>query len=611
MRAPRVLLVDMPSASAGHPSLGLGSLQAMLRDAGIICDVAYPNILFAREIGVAAYERIALDLPHPALAGEWVFAGCLYKGGRLPADGYVDDVLRACWALPDDDVDLVLEARDAAPGFVDDYFAAIDWAAYDVVGFSCGSAQNLASLALARRVKEVHPAALIVFGGSAWDEEMGSELHRRFPFVDVSVSGEAEESLSALVRWLGDGSEAGLRRIPGLVCRLDNAVVTTGPARPVADLEALPLPDYGDYLGAVRESGLSHRIRPSAHVETCRGCWWASRHPCRFCGSPGCRRSYRAKSPEKVLGELRALGHSPFSEVVVVDDVPSPEFFDQVLPALASRPLPVSLFCEVRPEVTREQIRLLGISQARVQPGIESLSDGVLRRMRKGSRGLENIRLLRWCREEKVTPSWNFMYGVPGEDPEEYGRMLELLPAVRFLQPPEACGPVRLDRFSEYAARPAHYGWRNVRPLRSYRYLYPFPEASLRRIAYAFEYDWAPGREPARYVVPLKKAVDSWIDGPDRGAPWVTRDADGWTILDDRGASPPRVRHLDDVEAAVYDACDGICRRGALLARLEESFPDDARLAEKIDAALTSFVEQRLMVRDGDRFLSLALQTGG
>jgi hypothetical protein len=30
----------MPSASAGHPSLGLGSLQATLRDAGIICDVA-------------------------------------------------------------------------------------------------------------------------------------------------------------------------------------------------------------------------------------------------------------------------------------------------------------------------------------------------------------------------------------------------------------------------------------------------------------------------------------------------------------------------------------------------------------------------------------------
>ena len=112
-------------------------------------------------------------------------------------------------------------------------------------------------------------------------------------------------------------------------------------------------------------------------------------------------------------------------------------------------------------------------------------------------------------------------------------------------------------------------------------------------------------------MVPLKKAVESWIDGPDRGAPRVTRDADGSTILDDRGASPPRVRHLDDVEAAVYDACDGICRRDALLARLEESFPDDARLAEKIDAALTSFVEQRLMVRDGDRFLSLALQTGG
>jgi ribosomal peptide maturation radical SAM protein 1 len=609
MSAPRVLLVDMPFASASHPSLGLGSLQATLRDAGVVCDVAYPKILFAREIGVAAYERIALDLPHPALAGEWVFAGCLYQGGRQPAAGYVDDVLRARWSLPDDDVDLVLEARAVAPGFLDDYLATIDWHAYDVVGFSCSSAQNLASLALARRVKEVHPGALTVFGGSSWDEGMGEELHRRFPFVDVGVSGEAEESLLALVRWLGTGG-GGLEQIPGICHRSGGAVINTGPARPVADIEALPLPDYDDYLVALRESALSHRIRPSAHAETCRGCWWASRHACRFCGSPGCRRSYRAKSPEKVVAELRALGRQPFSEVVIVDDVPSPEFFDQVLPELAARPLPVSLFCEVRPEVTREQVRLLGSCRARVQPGIESLSDSVLRRMRKGSRGLENLRLLRWCREEGVVPSWNFMYGLPGEDPEEYARMLELLPAVRFLQPPEACGPVRLDRFSEYAARPAHYGWHNVRPLRSYRYLYPFPEASLRRIAYAFEYDWEPGNEPAGYVAPLREAVESWIARPDEGAPRLSRE-DGETIVtDDRGENV-RVRRLDDLEAAVYEAGGDICRREGLVERLAGSFPGKPRLTERIDDALTSFVEQRLMVRDGDRYLSLALRNDG
>ena len=611
MTTPRVLLVDLPFAAAGHPSLGLGSLQATLRVAGVDCDVLYANVTLAREMGVAAYEHIALDLPHPLLAGEWAFAGCLFEGSMQPADGYVDDVLRGRWRLPVDDVDLIVEARHEATGFLDRCLQSVDWGSYTLVGFSSSSAQNIASLALARRVKEQYPDVLTVFGGSNWDEGMGAELHRRFAFVDIAVSGEAEESLPALVRWLRHRTSAGLRRIPGICHRSAGRTARTGPALPVADLETLPLPDYDDYFEALRTTGLTRRIRPSVHAETCRGCWWAARHPCRFCGSPGCRRTYRAKSPSKVLAELRALAaRSACRLVTIVDDVPSPEFFDEVLPRIAADPLRVPLFCEVRPEVTREHIRLLAAARASVQPGIESLSDNVLRGMRKGSRALENIRLLRWCREEGVTASWNFMYGVPGEDPADYRQMLTLLPAIRFLQPPDACGPVRLDRFSDYGSRPASFGWHKVRPLQAYRYLYPFPEASLRRIAYAFEYDWEPGRDPAEYVGPLREAVESWQRDPEPGEPRLDGNGEEPTLVDDR-RGVHSARRLDPVQAAVYDACDGICGRDELVARLSRRFTDEPRLAARIDRALASFVADLVMVRDRDRYLSLALRDAG
>lgn len=607
MAGPRVLLVDLPFASVGHPSLGLGSLQATLREAGFACDVAYANVAFAREIGVAAYERIALDLPHPVLAGEWVFADCLYGGGRRTADGYITGVLRARWQLPDVDVELVRSARDAAAGFIDRCLESVDWCSYDLIGFSSSTAQNLASLAVARRVRELHHDALIVFGGSNWDEGMGAELHRRFDFVDVAVSGEAEESLPALVRWLRGRSSAGLRRIPGVCYRSAGRTVRTGPAQTVADLDTLPLPDYDDYFEELRANGLTRRIRPSVHAETCRGCWWAAKHPCRFCGSPGCRRAYRAKSPDKVVAELRALAARTACRLVsIVDDVPSPEFFDQVLPQLAADPLRVPIFCEVRAEVTRAHIRLLAASRASIQPGIESLSDNVLRHMRKGSRALENIRLLRWCREDGVTPSWNFMYGVPGEKPGDYQKMLDLLPAIRFLEPPDSCGPVRLDRFSDYASRPASYGWHNIRPLQAYRYLYPFPETSLRRIAYAFEYDWEPGHEPADYVAPVKAAVQAWQLEPDQDAPRVEMTDGGLVIVDARRGSP-LVRQLDDLEEVVYGACTDICSRGELEAVLAERFPEEDGLLDRLDTALAAFVAEHLMATDGDRYLSLAL----
>ena len=202
------------------------------------------------------------------------------------------------------------------------------------------------------------------------------------------------------------------------------------------------------------------------------------------------------------------------------------------------------LFCEVRPDVTRQQLRQLAAARASIQPGIESLNDRVLRLMRKGSRALENVRLLRWCREDGVSASWNFIYGVPGETPADYEQMLDLLPAIRFLEPPDGCGPVRLDRFSDYAAKPASHGWRNVRPLQAYRYLYPFPETSLRRIAYAFEYDWEPGREPAGYVAGVKTAVEAWQAEPDDGEPRLATSENGPTVADSRSGSY-RVRRLD------------------------------------------------------------------
>jgi hypothetical protein len=186
--------------------------------------------------------------------------------------------------------------------------------------------------------------------------------------------------------------------------------------------------------------------------------------------------------------------------------------------------------------------------------------------------------------------------------------MQALLPALRFLDPPCGCGPVRLDRYSAYAERPQDYGLHDVVPLATYRYLYPFPEASLREIAYAFDYAYPAGEEPWDRARPLIDAVAHWQSVPETGAPRLRRDPDGRPFIEDtRSDAAATRRDLDPLEERVFTAAADICSRAQLQVLVESSFPGRDDLEAAVDDALAAFLDARLMVVDGARYLSLAL----
>src|SRR4030095_5227998 len=116
---------------------------------------------------------------------------------------------------------------------------------------------------------------------------------------------------------------------------------------------------------------------------------------------------------------------------------------------LAARNLGIELFYEVKANLNKEQLSLLraaGITA--IQPGIESLSDIVLQIMRKGVSALQNIRLLKWCRQLGISPHWNLIWGFPDEPPAEYQRMAELVPLITHLTPPVGSSKIQIHRFS-------------------------------------------------------------------------------------------------------------------------------------------------------------------
>jgi ribosomal peptide maturation radical SAM protein 1 len=605
-RMPRVLLVSMPYGALDRPALGLSLLQPELREAGIACETRYLTFRFAEVAGFDDYAWVAHGLPYSAFAGDWTFAQALY--GPRPEDdaAYVDDVLRSRWGRSDEDVSRLMRVREHCEPFLDDALAGLPWDGYDVVGFTSTFEQNIASLALAKRLKAAHPHLVIVFGGANWEGEMGQELHRRFGFVDLACSGEADRSFPAALAAMAAGTP--LAEVPGLVCR-DAAGNShaTGPGVLVRDLDALPFVDFDPYFRDLEASGVAARVDPSVLIETGRGCWWGAKSHCTFCGLNGRGLAFRSKTPERALAEIRHLRRRYRTDRLdAVDNILDMDYFRTLFPRIVQEEPGLSLFYEVKANLSADQVALLAAAGVRtIQPGLESMSDHVLKLMRKGTTALQNVQLLKWCREHDIKVEWNVLYGFPGEDADDYDRMYDLFDAIWFLDPPGGYGAVRLDRFSPYHEDPERHGIVNVRPMTPYASLYPFGTDAQMRIAYYFDYDYADGRHPPSYAQAVVDRVVEWMGDQDRGnLRRLGHGAGELTLVDERPGREKEVR-LAGWQALAYDACDRVRARAGLgrLPTLSRVPPDE--LTEFLDGC----VEAGVMLRDDDRYLALGVQS--
>src|SRR5262249_40181909 len=215
---------------------------------------------------------------------------------------------------------------------------------------------------------------------------------------------------------------------------------------------------------------------------------------------------------------------------------------------------------------------------------------------------------MKWCVEYNVTLDWNLLFGFPGETREDYVEMIELFKQIRFLKPPTAYGPIRLDRFSPYHNNPADFGMVNVRPLAPYRYLYPFDEQSLMNIAYYFDFDYSAGEDPTGFAAEAVQYVIQWQREPEIGTLCsITRPDGALTLIDTRSDAVLPELTLTGLEQAGYEFCDEIHSGSAVAAHLRKQFPDlkftDAQVIESLD----SLVANKLMLTDGLHYLSLAV----
>ena len=598
----KILLVSMPFGALERQALGISILKPLLRAHGHDCDLKYLTFAFAGIIGIENYQWISYQAPYTAFAGDWCFTEELY--GKTTEADYEEKILRSRWRVDEDGLARVRTIRNSVARFLDYAMEAVSWQDYQAVGFTSTFEQNLASLALAKRLRARYPKLKIIMGGANWEDEMGLELHRQFPFIDAACSGEAEHSFPALLDALASPAKqlSKLRAIPGIVYRYRGESYLTGKSVPVQDLNSLPTPDFSDYFDALHQSSVSSYTLPTLLFESSRGCWWGARSHCTFCGLNGNSMAFRSKTPARALTELKEqVERWRVPMVEAVDNILDMSYFKEFLPALADAKLGVELFYEVKANLSRRHLKMLREAGVmRLQPGIESLSNHVLQLMKKGTTGLQNIQMMKWSAEYGIHSDWNLLYGFPGETSEDYDEILAILPAMRHLSPPTACGPLRLDRFSPYHHTPEQYGLSNLRAIDSMAYLYPFAPEVLMRISYYFDFDYPDGRDAAAYAQKVIDYCANWKQQNSQGTLHAALMPDGTLGLLDQRSSRAALR-LAGWQQEVYERCDTARNFRHLL---------DLAEAETLQPFLDEMCHRLFMVRQGEQYLSLALASG-
>jgi len=661
----RVLLINMPFHACHYPSIGLSLLKAGLAREGIPCDISYLNLAFAEYLNklnhFEIYDLIAKRFAWGGL-GELVFSHDLFNDGQGREGRSFEEILQQYklywvnhkykpglkpWKFQDFDISEIAKnasrLADLARDFLGDCINSIDWNRYRIIGFSSMFQQNVASLCLAKRIKILYPEKIIVFGGKNCEGEMATSLSRNFPFVDVVCSGEGDFVFPLLTKRLLGGKS--IEDIPNIVYHRENQSCSNldKPAPPVV-LDDLPFPDYDEYFLQLDKSQVHPLINPRLLFETSRGCWWGAKSHCTFCGLNNAGMEFRFKSKDRVIDELSYLSERhDIRQFLAVDNILSKRYFKDLLPELKKRERRWQLSFCIKANLSKEMVCLLkdaGICE--IVPGIESLSTPILRLMKKGCTALQNIQLLKWASQAGIRVDWTLLLGFPKEDPQEYQRMAEIIPALNHLQAPNGCSLIRLERFSPYFMHPEDYGICRVRPLESYRHIYPFDENSLSQLAYFFDFDYVDGRSPLSYVQPAVRAVEEWQQNHQLSCVYWC-DGDRAFVRDERPCSQHPNVLLRGAQKEIYEYCDQVRSFSAIAAFIKKRFEKGSLenflgylLTEsrgdvdlntiqgevlelnkmrggnfdryELEEFLRELIDLKLMLREGNQYLSLALR---
>src|SRR5687768_10929261 len=262
----------------------------------------------------------------------------------------------------------------------------------------------------------------------------------------------------------------------------------------------------------------------------------------------------------------------------------------------------------MKSNVDVDEIKVMGRAGVRgVQPGIESFVTSVLKRMKKGVTGIQNVLAIKQLMEHDIVVHYNVLFAFPGDEPTEYQELCRIIPNLFHLQPPYSYMPVLTTRYAPMQEGAAHGIDRASRCDPAYEMVFSRSFRTevgfdVSRYCYVFERTYELSEDCVSWYAALIYQISHWVSiqlAREVKLSFESND-DGIIFDDSRFQETGRRSDYDWPYALIYNELGA---RIVLIDDLEERLKP--RLGSgRVSRLLDDLEENRLILRERNRVMA-------
>lgn len=309
-----------------------------------------------------------------------------------------------------------------------------------IVGVTSTSPTHLEAVRTAKIIRDVLGEEIPIIKGGPHETNCATTTLRYHTEIDVSVVGEGEETIVELVDKLS--SKSPLDSVLGIVYR-DGRIVKETLRRPlIKDLGSIPRPARelfasDENLQRYYDSNIFNGKR-TASLLTTRGCFYN----CNFCSSKtNWGRVLRLRNVEDVVNEIEDLVSEGYEAFRLEDDmsIPNRRWFLEFAEEIGKRGLDIEYSLQTRVSMINDDVAkaLRNSGGTFVYFGVESGVQDILDRCGKGITLQQTRNAFELTRKYGVRSMATILFGLPGEDLEDFSTVRETIAFVNGLNPSE------------------------------------------------------------------------------------------------------------------------------------------------------------------------------
>jgi len=277
----------------------------------------------------------------------------------------------------------------------------------EVLGLTATTPSIYKAYDVARITKDINPDIKTIIGGPHVTFT-AKETLKECEHLDIVVRGEGEET----VRELSDvfEKEGDLKSVLGITFRDNGKIIETADRPLIKNLDEIPFPAY-DLLPELKFDGKKYAV-----MMTSRGCPFN----CIFCSSSLlCGKTWRGRSPENVVEEMRILKSRGINEIEFLDDTftLNRKRVEKICDLIKREKLDISWSCSSRVNTINREMaeKMKSVGCHTVYMGVESGTERILKIISKGITLKEAEKAVKMVKEVGLNSVCSFVLGIPGE----------------------------------------------------------------------------------------------------------------------------------------------------------------------------------------------------